>query len=360
MDGGSRPVRIAVVSTPRSGNTWLTALLGRAYAVPTTAAHWLSDGEWAGLPPEVVLQLHWPRGPGFEARLRDLGFGVVTLARHPLDVLVSVLHFAWYEDETASWLLGRGGDERSIRAATPRSRPFVEYATGPRATVLLAVTTSWWGRPGVTSLRYEDLVRDTAAGLAAAFDRFGPPRCPSVEEVIAGCTLDTLQRGSVNNHFWRGRPGLWRELLPAAEADKIAAAVAPVAAALGYDLDPDRFLDAGAADRNWVRYVGGELGDTVRRATAGHQAEVAAWREQSARLEAAAGELRRERDELAGDLARYRSLPLFPLRVAESVQALRDRSPGTARAVGRVATGFARLAAGLLGQWGTDRPGPGG
>ena len=108
-----------------------------------------SDADWENLPPEVVLQLHWRRDPGFVERLSAHGFRVVTVARHPLDVLISILHFCVYESESEHWLLGAGGSEAGIYAAMPRSRAFVEYATGPRAAGLLAVTPDWWGQPGV-------------------------------------------------------------------------------------------------------------------------------------------------------------------------------------------------------------------
>ena len=246
------PLRIAVVSTPRSGNTWLRAMLSHMYGVPTAATHELADDDWGRFPPEVVHQIPWPRTPEFLAKLRGHGFRVVTLARHPLDTLVSILHFAWYDRETANWLLGCGGDEAGLRGAMPRSRPFLDYAAGPRAAALLAVTGDWWGQEGVTSVRYEDLVADTAGQLAALAEVFGPPRCESLAGAVAACAMGQLRKQSLNNHFWQGKPGLWRDLLPAPEAGELAAALAPVLTRLGYGIDPDPALDAGAADRNWV------------------------------------------------------------------------------------------------------------
>src|SRR3954470_22779750 len=102
------PLRIAVVSTPRAGNTWVRHLLGTAYQVPHFARHSLSDEDWNALPPEVVLQIHWRRTPAFAVRLKEHGFRVVTVARHPLDVLISILHFCIYDSESEHWLLGAG------------------------------------------------------------------------------------------------------------------------------------------------------------------------------------------------------------------------------------------------------------
>src|SRR5205823_5235439 len=103
--------------------------------------------------------------PEFVAKLSEHGFRVVTVARHPLDVLISILHFCIYESESEKWLLGAGGSEAEIFAAMPRSRSFIEYAKGPRAAELLAVTPDWWGQPGVIGVRYEDCVCDAGKEL---------------------------------------------------------------------------------------------------------------------------------------------------------------------------------------------------
>jgi hypothetical protein len=265
------PLRLAIVSTPRSGNTWLRAMLSRLYGVTTAATHELTAADYAAMPAEVVHQIHWMRTPEFVAELQSHGFTVVTVARHPLDTLVSILHFAWYDDDTRHWLLGAGGSEEFLRGASPRSRPFLDYACGPRAAALLAVTADWWQQPGVVSVRYEDMVRDPAGELTKLAAAVGPPRGATVETVVAATTLDQLRRDSTNNHYWKGKPGLWREYLPAAEATEIATAHAGVFARLGYACDPDPGLTAAAADWTWVRHIGPELGETVRGVTAGHR-----------------------------------------------------------------------------------------
>ena len=91
------------------------------------------------------------------------------LARHPLDVLVSILHFASHEPQTARWLDGEGGDESSILGAEPASAAFLASATGPRARALLAVTPEWWPHGGV-AVRYEDAVGSPEAALEGEGD----------------------------------------------------------------------------------------------------------------------------------------------------------------------------------------------
>jgi hypothetical protein len=321
-----RPVRITVVGTPRSGNTWVRHLLGTAYGVPHFSRHSLNEADWAALPPEVVLQLHWRRDPTFEETLRRHGFRVVTVARHPLDVLISVLHFCIYESESEHWLLGAGGSEAGIQAAMPRSRPFLEYATGPRAAALLAVTPDWWGRPDVLGIKYEDCVRDTDAELRRIEAAFGPVRAESRAAVIEACSMGELRKGAINNHFWKGSPGLWRALLPAAEAAEIAPAVTGVCQALGYAIDPDPALTAAVADRNWVALVGEEIKETLRRSTAGHKAQIQERLDRIAELDAHIAMLE----------AKLRESVTLSGPVARRVKGVWNRSPRLANVVRRL------------------------
>jgi hypothetical protein len=221
--------------------------------------------------------------------------------------LISILHFCIYESESERWLLGAKGTEAGIFAAMPRSRAFVEYATGPRAVELLAVTPDWWGQPAVVGVRYEDCVRDAEGELARLEGAFGPVRCGSRAAAVEACSLARLRQRATNNHFWQGQPGLWRCLLPAAEAREIAAAQVHAFSALGYLCDPDPALDALAADQNWVRLVGDEIKETLNRNTEGHREQINEKDNRIAELDAHVTELTqrlRESVTLSGPVAR--------------------------------------------------------
>jgi hypothetical protein len=268
----------------------------------------MGDSDWAALPAEVVLQLHWRRTPEFVAALDRHGFRVVTVARHPLDVLISILHFCIYESESEQWLLGAGGSEADIYAAMPRSRSFIEYAKGRRASELLAVTPDWCGQPGVVGVRYEDCVSDTEKELQRLEAAFGPGHCESRQMVIEACSLSRLRPIAINNHFWKGSPGLWRHLLPAEEAKEIADAISPVLIRLGYSCDADQSLDAITADRNWVQLVGDEVKRTLRQSTEGHLAALKAKDARIAELDRHCDELTRRLNEsvtFSGPVARW-------------------------------------------------------
>src|SRR5438093_10973655 len=141
------PVRIVLLSTPRSGNNWLRHLLTNLYDVPGLSIHNPADVQWEALPPHCILGIHWHPVPAFVSLLERHGFRSVALVRHPLDVLISILHFALHAP-TARWLEGEGGDEGPIYGAMPRSTAFLEYAAGTRATALLSVSREWWAVTG--------------------------------------------------------------------------------------------------------------------------------------------------------------------------------------------------------------------
>jgi hypothetical protein len=334
---GLAGARIAVISTPRSGNTWVREMLARLSGLPQLAVHSLADNDWPRLPARCVLQLHWRRDPAFVERLRCAGFRVVTVARHPLDVLISVLHFAHHSD-TADWLRGEGGDEQPLAGLTPRSRPFYDYAAGPRAAALLAVTPDWWGRPGVVSLRYEDLVADPAGELARAAAELALAPAAPVAGVLEETTLRRLGRASTNHHFWVGRPGLWRELIPAAEARDLAAAVASPLSALGYDAGPVPDLTPGRADANWNLYFGRELVAALRRSSETHRAQLRAAEEALAAADADRARLREEvwasrteAGQLRERLHAVEGLGRSSLAVARGLQRVVDHLPGLIR-----------------------------
>jgi hypothetical protein len=249
-------LRLAVIGTPRSGNTWLRRLLATAYGLEDQRReelweHDLTGVPWDDLPPRCVLQIHWRPVEPFTALLRDQGFRVVTPVRHPFDVLISILHYTWYVSNTGRWLDGEHGDESSIRGVSPRSEAFLSYATGPRAAALLSVSPEWGRVPDTLSVGYEDLVRDpfpTMFGLTQSLDEVDHHE---VFRAIDACAIDRLRTPANAPHFWQGKPGLWRAFLTSEEAQQIARTHFPLFRQFGFLCDPDPSLTGDLADANW-------------------------------------------------------------------------------------------------------------
>ena len=212
---------------------WTRRLFRELFDLDECSVHTAADLDWDALPERCVVQLHAERTPELEALVERYGFRVAVLARHPLDVLISILHFARHEPQTASWLDGNGGDEHSIVDATPTSRAFVRYGTSRRAKALLGITPQWWDRADVR-IRYEDLLADTRRELELIALALDEPPTRSYEEVLEHVTFDSLQREAANEHFWSGRAGTWQELLTVPVARKLVDAHQDVMSRLGY------------------------------------------------------------------------------------------------------------------------------
>lgn len=247
-------LRLALISTPRSGNNWLQHLLSTAYDLPRLSADTLPQVDWARLPPRCALILHWPRTPQLVDLLDQHGCRVLVLARHPCDVLLSILQFSLHHDPDR-WLERSGGDERAIVGALPISPEFLAYATGPRAAALLDVSRQWWTEPGVQAVRYEELVANPQVRFEQVINALGVPPIRSAAEAVVTNTLTELRRqhAAARHHFWQGRPGIWRMLLPASIASAIFCAHRVLFRELGYECAADPALDEAQAEVNWYR-----------------------------------------------------------------------------------------------------------
>ena len=171
-------MKLALISTPRSGNTWLRSLLSELYALESYAVHSPLDIHWAGLPERCIYQIHWEPEESFIKQLKAAEFKLLTICRHPLDTLISILHFCRFEPQTASWLDGKGGDESSIIGKTPASNAFLNYSVSERAQRLLSISSQWKQLEECPVIQYEKLVEDPIKELSKLIDIFGHFHCP--------------------------------------------------------------------------------------------------------------------------------------------------------------------------------------
>ena len=182
--------------------------------------------------------------------LTDRDFRIVTLARHPLDVLVSCLHFVHHEPQTARWLEGLTCLPDSLIGESPASLGFLNYALSFGAENLLAVTYQWWHDERTVRLKYEELVRAPGPALATLAMALGQ-RSVDFTPALQANGLDKFKAWS-NARGWQGAPGLWRLLIPWSSARQIRARHRSVFKALGYDARPS-LLTKATAERNWQR-----------------------------------------------------------------------------------------------------------
>ncbi|MGQ0633983.1 MAG: sulfotransferase domain-containing protein [Planctomycetaceae bacterium] len=245
-------MRVAILATPRSGNTWLRSLLGSLYDLTHIVCDRPEDVPWHALPPRCVVQLHWNAEPRLVEQLREHQVCPITIARHPCDVLISILHFCTTWSRTSLWFGGESGNEDTIRGCLPTSAEFQRYASGPRARSLLDITCGWWQLDHCLKVRYEDLVADPPSELlrlSAGLE----PRSP--EQIDAACAANGFERlkGLVENqHYWSGNPGHWKRFITPALSEQVARVHHRCLHELGYACDADAALTVADADRNWL------------------------------------------------------------------------------------------------------------
>ena len=201
------------------------------------------------LPERCVLQLHWYREPNFQDFLSKHQFHVISIARHPLDILISVLHFIRYEPETAKWLGGNCAIPENLAGRSPASQEFLEYAISFGGENLLSVTYQWWHDQSAIKIRYEDLVAAPADAMGIICERLQVSSA-RIPDTVAS---NSFERFKVlpNRHGWQGRPGLWRELIPFQSASKIFVRHQVIFEKLGYEVSPT-LLTHETAETNWT------------------------------------------------------------------------------------------------------------
>jgi hypothetical protein len=206
-------MKLLIVSTPRSGNTWLRYMLASLYKLQQFAVHSPQELDWVSLPSDSIVQLHWHRTFAFRELLRQHQFQPITIVRHPLAVLVSIWQFASHEPDTAKWLVGEGGNENAILNQPLDSQAFLNYACSSRAKALLSISPQWWNQTETLSVKYENLVaapEQTLQQLCKAIH----PQHNSIQQALNENSLEKLRPTASNRHFWQGSPYAWQEMLP--------------------------------------------------------------------------------------------------------------------------------------------------
>jgi FkbM family methyltransferase len=235
------PARVAIIGTPRTGNTWIRRVLADVLDAEELPTAHPADLDWAGLPDRFVIRLHWQRSRLLERTLREHAVTVISAARHPLDVLLSILTFVQRDPSTREWLAGQGGNEESLQRSGPGDPAFLEWAVSSRARLLLALTPAWWSTPTTHRLRYEDLIADPDTGFATLLDRCELEALSDPGAAVTHNSPARIHATSGGVPVWRASPGAWREMLKADYVDALMDTHREVMVSLGYDPD-DRVI----------------------------------------------------------------------------------------------------------------------
>ena len=243
---------VLLAATPRSGNTLVQRLFAEVGGYSVVAAPTVADLEPDAIHGRVFIQCHAPADRHAHRFAAAIGARVVTVARHPLDVLLSVLHFSRHEPQILDWLDGAVLSPDSLRGASPTGDRFLRWAGRRGAARLLGITHRWWRESGVERIRYEELVADPGRVVDELFAALGVDA--DGEESRVAEVRETALAGLANHHRWRATPEGWRDLLTAEVAAQLGRRHQAVLDDLGYTVDADPSvppLTESAARRNW-------------------------------------------------------------------------------------------------------------
>ncbi len=248
---GSGPTRIALLATPRSGTTWLRLILGHVLDLEELSVFHPADLDWAHLPERVVIHLHWPRTAHLQSLLEAARVNVVTMSRHPFDVLVSILRMAQTEPKTIGWLWGRGGDEEALLDADPSSEDFAQWALSERALNLLDVTRSWLVDDQVARVSYERLVVSPEEEVGRLLEGWSLLPSRPISEAVTKFTPNWVNEQGGVRHSWTATSNLWTEVIPSALADRLRVRYHHHLDQLGFAMASDSKVDHRTAKDRW-------------------------------------------------------------------------------------------------------------
>jgi hypothetical protein len=224
-------MRIALLGSPRCGNNWVRRVLSDVLGYPHFAAH--SVGEFPKeLPSDCILNIHALNEPVNKAFFERHSCKIIVLARHPLDIFVSVLQFSRDEPAVHKWLDGSCRIPYDAASLCPDDASFIDWMTGTGAKTLLSVSLSWWQGAESIRLRYEDLVARPHETFNSIFDYLGVKCANSLDAALDKYTVAYF--AELKNHGWLGRPEIYRKLITSPNCERVFAAQVEYFMTMGY------------------------------------------------------------------------------------------------------------------------------
>jgi hypothetical protein len=180
---------------------------------------------------------------------------VVTVSRHPFDVLVSILRFAQTEPDTVEWLWGEGGDEEALLDADPASERFARWAMSKRPRALLAVSESWLADSRTEQVRYDALVESAESEIAHLLLRWSLAPVSPIAEAVQAFAPRRVNELAGLSHAWIATPGVWKEVLPSRLVEQLQNQYRHQLLRLGVSADAGSALDDETARTRWHQLV---------------------------------------------------------------------------------------------------------
>ncbi len=238
-------LKILIVSTPKTGNTWLKYLLSAIYNLPMKDVNYdFTDTHLNSFGSRWVGHQHYKIQESILSWARENKVILITTTRHPGDMLVSMYNY--FRDEPTFQSLPIAPHIMRIQDTTEPNNKKIESVLSESVRNFLfdqLNTSLGWIRSGFTRpVRYEDLwcnPVDTLAKLTATISEIP---LDVIERAIEFCDISLVlkQRGADTNLIRKGGIGGWVEKLPQEIIDMfgVEEPFKSIMAELDYNLDP--------------------------------------------------------------------------------------------------------------------------
>ena len=205
-------LKIVVVSTPKTGNTWVRYLLAKIYRLPMRDLPAdVSGFDWSAPGPRWIGQQHFFPAPAILESAATAGVVFVTTIRHPADVLVSLYHHVRRTGECSDRPSQPGFMQTDERGLATAAVAYVQH--GFFQMLHLSIT---WLRTGVAHLvRYEELCARPVETLTKLCAQIEPTDSAAILWAACESEIGELRRANPEaaNFFRRGGAGGWRQEL---------------------------------------------------------------------------------------------------------------------------------------------------
>jgi hypothetical protein len=217
--------RIFIAATEKTGNTWLKHLLAHIYDLPTPyISQDFSEAEADSLGNRWVTHQHFlPEQPLLDWAAKTQTH-LVTMIRHPADILVSLYHYCcnypdhYKEDPGITLALEADAPARQETAELPH-----HVVDGKLLRVLqeriacdINISISWIRSGRSKLVRYEDLRVEPWWTLTMLAGSIAPVWNDRIEKGIEACDIAVLRDNyAIDSRFFRrALIGEWRSALP--------------------------------------------------------------------------------------------------------------------------------------------------
>lgn len=215
-------MRIAIISSPRCGNTFLRLCLSKLLNLETNAFHKPEDFP-KKFPEKFIFQLHWEMEENLKNFLYNENFKIITLTRNPLDIFISILRFIKYEKEVEKWLDGKLELNQTIfKNYEPNDLQFINWCSSENGKKLLDVSFKWSNLRKIHSIKYENLVLNLENELNGIY------KFLNIKHINYNRAVNTFKKFDINyfkslpnKHGWKGKINNWQTYFNKKNAETI-------------------------------------------------------------------------------------------------------------------------------------------